>query len=184
MKRVMLVTTVALLAVMTTSPAMAEPLPDLTVAKTGPERVSVGKDGSAPVTHHITVTNIGDAPVLIPDVDQFYLVRDVTYRRGQSRGGGAANLNSCPTQRPRPQVPEEVKEKVNLFLPSVSEECLEYTLRQPLAPGASQPHVLYVTYNMAGGGLVTNCATADPDNLIRESNEANNTDCLTTHVTR
>ena len=32
----------------------------------------------------------------------------------------------------------------------------------------------------ASGGYIINCATVDPDNVIVESSESNNTDCVTT----
>jgi len=177
----------ALLAIMVASPAFAqeESLPDLVVDKTGPEVVSIAKSETANVQHDITVTNIGDAPAIFPaTVPAPVLLRDVIYAHGQRQGGGAANMNNCPTSRPRPQVPEEVKERIDVHPAAASEECLEYTTRVPLMPDQSQPHVLYSYYTFDGGGLVTDCATADPDNLIVESDETNNTDCLTTHVTR
>ena len=51
-----------------------------------------------------------------------------------------------------------------------------------ISPGGALRQASVGVDTIAPGGHIMNCATVDPDNVIVESDESNNTDCVTTKI--
>jgi hypothetical protein len=51
-----------------------------------------------------------------------------------------------------------------------------------IRPGGGLRNASVSVYIVASGGHFINCATVDPDNAIVESDESNNTDCVTIQI--
>jgi hypothetical protein len=172
----------ALLGLTEPSKAQSAPLPDLTVLKTGPATATQGDT----VTWDITMTNIGsgDAVVALPTGSgQKTILQDVFtsstpehFLASRWTQEAAFPYDHCfgGTQEPG---------RLNLgwFL------CPE--INQPvdvIPPGGVRGFT--VTIEDLGvsptveSTVITNCATVDPDNVITESNESNNTSCVVTVV--
>jgi hypothetical protein len=164
------------------SRAQSALLPDLTVLKTGPATASQGDT----VTWDITMTNIGSgsAVVALPTGSgQKTILQDVFtsstpehYLASRWTQEAVFPYNLCSGGF---QVPGQLS--LGWFL------CPE--INQPadvIPPGGVRTFT--VTIEDLGvsptveSTVITNCATVDPDNLITESNESNNTSCVVTVV--
>jgi hypothetical protein len=194
---VLLLASVATALVLTSGIALAQegPLPDLAVTKSGPEVVTLEKTGqsefskfnkSAEPRHEATAVNVGDAPavfeygeVLIND--EFVLNGRITSvghtAFGNFEGYPAwSGDGSFEVEGPQPH-PFVKSARGNYFwrsaLPGGS---------LTVQPGQNFGSITWVTF--VSEGTFENCATADPDNVIVESDETNNTACFTTVVRR
>ncbi len=154
--------------------AQTEPLPDLTVEKTGPSTAEPDSNGSIRIDYTVTVRNIGTGGATVqPNV---LLLTDTVSARNNFINGtmpGSGNQGYCANGTggrggasfvyPRcPQYPPDVilAGETRVFNPAI-----------------------YIA-SPKRSGTVTNCATVDPDNAIAESDESNNTACVTTVIGR
>jgi hypothetical protein len=172
----------ALLGLTEPSKAQSAPLSDLTVLKAGPATATQGDT----VTWDITMTNIGsgDAVVALPTGSgQKTILQDVFtsstpehFLASRWTQEAAFPYDHCfgGTQEPG---------RLNLgwFL------CPE--INQPvdvIPPGGVRGFTVAIedlgVSPTVKSTVITNCATVDPDNVITESNESNNTSCVVTVV--
>jgi hypothetical protein len=158
--------------------AQEEPLPDLTVEKSGPETATLNDSGFVNIVHPATVTNIGDAPAEVQSGT--VLLRDETEIQGRftgygyGGGGGRFGIEGGGTVQHAPS--ERFYVAGDIF-------CQYHAMDNPYVMDPGESMFGRTPVRMISGGRVTNCATADPYNVIAESDETNNTDCLTTVVT-
>jgi hypothetical protein len=164
--------------------AQSNPLPDLTIVKTQyfvvtePAAFYCEDDPLMKVCWQLTVTNIGlgDAVVLGGSGGAGpVLLRDVmTYRVGDIHGFGSGSGGSwCGGSNEGSTPGEEVN---SWFLCDSSIFIL---------PPGEQPGTFATSVTVAPGvesTSIRNCATVDPENVIEESNESNNTSCVVTRV--
>lgn len=181
MKRMVVVLGVA--AVMTTVVALTagtalaqeEPLPDLTIDKTGPSTATPDDF----VTYYFDVTNVGSGDAVLPS--GAVLVRDELRTSGHLTGfssGGCFNVGvtghsggSFATQGGLVAPTRFSQDTWN----SESTDAI-------ISPGGGCTGGSVGVAPPASGGQIINCVTVDPDNVIVESDESNNTDCVTTKI--
>jgi hypothetical protein len=191
---VLLLASVATALVLTSGIALAQegPLPDLVVTKTGPEEVALEKTGpskftkfnkSAEPRHEATVVNVGDAPAVF-EYGEVLINDDLVLNgritsvgnthfgdyEGIASGGSSYFEQDGPERRPF-----WTAVKTNAFLRSAFQGAVV-----TVQPGQTFGTITWATF--VGEGTFENCATADPDNVIVESDETNNTACFTTVV--
>jgi uncharacterized repeat protein (TIGR01451 family) len=173
MRRILIVVTVAayLAALVSFSIPVAgaqeEPLPDLTVEKTGPTTVAAGDA----VRYQIVVTNIGAGDAAIPAGT--VLLRDELGIYGrqsfwETGGGGCPPHFSGISFQGGGRV-------AGTFT-------TDHTVNNPAVLPSGGTCSFSTGAGLQNPGRITNCATVDPDNAIRESDETNNTSCVTTRV--
>jgi hypothetical protein len=171
-----------------TALAQEEPLPDLTIDKTGPS-TATPPPGQF-VEYNIDVTNVGSGDAVLPS--GAVLVRDdISSRSGRFTGFSYGNVRTTEgvTGLPfgldnefagippgAPGVPQ-TKQTINLLIPS-REEFSEAII----SPGGAIRGATIGIQTEAPGGYIIDCATVDPDNIIVESDESNNTECVTTKI--
>ena len=129
------------------------PLPDLTIAKTGPAAVAA----SAPLTYTLTVNNLGTAnasDIKVADTLPFG-VSNVSF--------STTSLFTCSSNEPAlPHAPA-----------LITVTCLGGRVNQ----GANGTITINTT-SPAAPGSITNTAAVDPDQAIAETNELNNASSL------
>src|SRR4051812_458034 len=129
------------------------PMPDLTIAKTGPTSVPV----SSPVTYTLTVNNLGTANaanIKVSDTLPFG-VSGVSF--------STTSLFSC--SKDEPALPHPAT--------TITVTCVGGAVNM----GANGTITINST-SPAAAGPITNTASVDPDQTIAESNELNNTSAL------
>ena len=163
--------------------AQEESLPDLTIDKTGPSTATSHED----VTWHIDVTNVGSGDAFLPS--GAVLVRDdvrsyagkITGTTGPSNFLTIEGVTGLPVgidvQFP-PAPPGSPWTRYIADMVNPERESSDAII----SPGGALRQASVGVRTKASGGHIINCATADPDNVIVESNESNNTDCVTTKI--
>jgi uncharacterized repeat protein (TIGR01451 family) len=162
-----------------TALAQEESLPDLTIDKTGPSTATPGEY----VTYNIDVTNVGSGDAVLPS--GAVLVRDdIRSRSGRFTAFGFGNVNTTegvtglPFGLHNEFVPggTRTKQTINLLIPPwESSDAI-------ISPGGALRGATISAATEASGGFIIDCATVDPDNIIVESDESNNTECVTTKI--
>ena len=149
--------------------AQEESLPDLTVDKTGPSTAT--PDDS--VEYRFDVTNVGSGDAVLPS--GAVLVRDELRTSGSLRLVGQISAGSCGrfAMQSGPGSP------TRLVVECWNSESTDAIISPGAGPGYG---FVSLSNPPASGGHIINCATADPDNVIVESDESNNTDCVTTKI--
>jgi uncharacterized repeat protein (TIGR01451 family) len=176
-----LAVTIALVVLLASGTALAqdESLPDLTIDKTGPSTATPGET----VGYNIDVTNVGSGDAVLPS--GAVLVRDVvSSRSGRFRGFGYGNVITTEGVTGLPVGLQ------NEFAPGVTRTKQTIDLVNPpgefsdaiISPGGAIRGANISVQTEASGGYIINCATVDPDNVIVESDESNNTECVTTKI--
>jgi uncharacterized repeat protein (TIGR01451 family) len=159
--------------------AQEEPLPDLAIDKTGPSTATPGEY----VTYNIDVTNVGSGDAVLPS--GAVLVRDdIRSRSGRFTAFGFGNVNTTegvtglPFGLHNEFAPggTRTKQTINLLIPPWEPS------DAIISPGGALRGSTISTATEASGGFIIDCATVDPDNVIVESDESNNTDCVTTKI--
>jgi hypothetical protein len=153
--------------------AQEESLPDLTVDKTGPSTATPDEF----VTYSFDVTNVGTGDAVLPS--GAVLVRDELSTTGRwtssSTGGGipvgVTGISGFSLQ----QVPSPPTRLIFDIWNAESTDAI-------ISPGGGVMQNSVGVDTRASGGHIINCATADPDNVIVESDESNNTDCVRTEI--
>ena len=159
--------------------AQEEPLPDLTIDKTGPSTAAPDDF----VTYFIDVTNVGSGDAFLPS--GAVLVRDdARSHAGIFQGVGSSNFNiiegvtglpvGIDTQSP----PGGTRTRYLTDMVNPERESSDAII----SPGGALREASVSFGVRASGGYILNCATVDPDNVIVESDESNNTDCVTTKI--
>jgi hypothetical protein len=155
--------------------AQDESLPDLTVEKTGPSTAGANDF----IEYRFDVTNVGSGDAVLPS--GAVLVRDDLRVPGTLRGSsigtdsgglvGVTGISGLATETG-----------------SVSRKEFRVDLRNSestdaiISPGGGLRQAGVFIDNKASGDFIINCATADPDNVIVESDESNNIECITTKI--
>jgi hypothetical protein len=162
--------------------AQEESLPDLTVDKTGPSTATPDER----ITYFIDVTNVGSGDAVLPS--GAILVRDDLriasgkWKEAGFGGGFTVGVTGIPyfIAQEAPVPHNERISTTRLAWEWVNYS--EFAADAIISPGGglSQGSVSVVTF--ASGDHTINCATVDPDNVIVESDESNNTDCVTTKI--
>ena len=166
---IVLAVAIAVLMLLASGAALAqeESLPDLTVEKTGPSTATPDDF----VTYYITVTNVGSGDAVLPP--GAVLVRDELRTSGSLRRSPISAGSCGPALTVGPVSP------TRLLFECWNSESTDFII----PPGVEPPLQGFVALNPpASGGHIINCATVDPDNVIVESDESNNTDCVTTKI--
>jgi hypothetical protein len=186
MKKLMLLALVLAVLASTgigTAVAQEEPLPDLEAAKTGPSVVVVGD----PIIHTGVISNAGDTSVVI-EPGEYYL-RDEAVVRGNQDDEVSPGFSYIHNYErvPGEELPGGGRSctgpnQVNLNHCLVHIFEMSNTSQNPITINAGGYTEVTSTYIMLSAGWVTNCIMADPENAIQESNEENNTSCVTTKV--
>jgi hypothetical protein len=161
--------------------AQEELLPDLTVDKTGPSMATPAPGEM--VTYNIDVTNVGSGDAVLPS--GAVLVRDdISSRSGRFQGFGYGNVittegvTGLPFGLHNEFAPggTRTKQTINLLIPPwESSDAI-------ISPGGAIRGANISVQTEASGGYIIDCATVDPDNIIVESDESNNTECVTTKI--
>jgi hypothetical protein len=155
--------------------AQEESLPDLTIDKTGPSRATTDDY----VSYSIDVTNVGSGDVVLPS--GAILVRDELRAGGRVQGSGfGSGLIVGVTG-----IPYFIPQEAPLTTKRLAWEWVNYSefaADAIISPGGGLMQASVSVDTVAPGGHIVNCATADPDNVIVESDESNNTDCVTTKI--
>jgi hypothetical protein len=161
--------------------AQEELLPDLTVDKTGPSTATPAPGQS--VGYNIDVTNVGSGDAVLPS--GAVLVRDVvSSRSGRFKGGGYGNVvttegvTGLPVGLHNEYAPGGTRTKQTIDLVNPPWEFSDAII----SPGGALRGASISVQTEASGGYIINCATVDPDNVIVESDESNNTECVTTKI--
>ena len=162
--------------------AQEESLPDLTIDKTGPSTApaQLGED----VTYYIDVTNVGSGDALLPS--GAVLVRDDARSfSGILQESSAGNFLTIEGVTGLPvgidvQYPGNTRTRLITDLVNPERESSDAII----SPGGALRQASVGVGTRGSGGYIINCATVDPDNVIVESNESNNTDCVTTKIRR
>jgi hypothetical protein len=155
--------------------AQEESLPDLTVDKTGPSTATPDDL----VTHSFDVTNVGSGDAVLPS--GAVLVRDNLRASGHLTGfSGGSGINVGVTGVSGGSFATQG----GLVAPTrFSEDTWNSESTDAIiAPGGGSTGAFVSVSPPASGGHIINCATVDPDNVIVESDESNNTDCVTTKI--
>jgi hypothetical protein len=159
--------------------AQEEPLPDLTIDKTGPSTVTSHED----VSWNIDVTNGGSGDAFLPS--GAVLVRDdIRSRAGIIQGIGSGNfytiegVTGLPVGIDVQYPPGTTRTRFITDFVNPERESSDATI----SPGGALRGASVDAGTRGSGGHIINCATADPDNVIVESDESNNTDCVTTRI--
>jgi hypothetical protein len=159
--------------------AQSEALPDLTVVKTryfvNPVFGSCG-DPLTSACWQMPVSNIGSGDAVVPagNGDEGpVLLRDVmNYRVGEVIPSGFGSTGNWCLTNDNSTAGTEVSTLANcLFREEV------------ISPFDVEPILLATNAALAPGvesATIRNCATVDPDNVIEESDESNNTSCVVT----
>jgi uncharacterized repeat protein (TIGR01451 family) len=128
-------------------------LPDLTIAKTGPQTVPV----SSPMAYTLTINNLGNANASgIKVIDTLPLgLSAVSY--------STTSLFVCTSNEPALPHPPAV---------------ITVTCDGGIVNAGSNGTITVSATSPAASGSITNTAVVDPDNTIAESNEQNNTSAL------
>jgi hypothetical protein len=151
--------------------AQEELLPDLTVEKTGPS--TAGPNDY--VEYRFDVTNVGSGDAVLPS--GAVLVRDELRTSGALRLSGGLGSGSCGSFA----VQSGPVSPTRLVVECWNSESTDAIISPGGGPGYG---FVSLQSPPASGGYIIDCATADPDNVIVESNESNNTDCVTTKIRR
>jgi hypothetical protein len=158
--------------------AQDESLPDLTIDKTGPTTATPAPDEF--VIYSIDVTNVGSGDAFLPS--GAVLVRDeTTSRAGILQGSSAGNFLTIEGVTGLPVGIDVVypgNTRTRLITDMVNPE--RESSDAIISPGGALREASVSFGVRASGGYILNCATVDPDNVIVESDESNNTDCVTT----
>jgi hypothetical protein len=160
--------------------AQEESLPDLTVDKTGP--TTAAPDDF--VTHYFDVTNVGSGDAILPSGAT--LVRDTIRVSGSFRhefalahtGGFPVGVTGIPAVLSSRQGASLSHNPTTFFI----DEWNDYPTDAIISPGGGFMQFQTSINPPASGGRIVDCATVDPDNVIVESDESNNTDCFTTKI--
>jgi hypothetical protein len=154
--------------------AQEESLPDLTVDKTGPSTATANEF----VIWNIDVTNVGSGDAVLPSGT--VLMRDNLRATGRltSAGLGSGALVGVTGVDCFCDTPESIVHQTRI----VAEWRNGQSPDAIISPGGGIQDAQVATNVPASGGHIINCATVDPDNVIVESNESNNTDCVTTKI--
>jgi hypothetical protein len=161
--------------------AQEEPLPDLTIDKTGPSTATPAPDEF--VIYSIDVTNVGSGDAVLPS--GAVLVRDdVRSRAGIFQGSTIGNFSTIEGVTGLPvgidlQFPPGGN-RTRFLIDMVNPE--RESSDAIISPGGALRQASVGVDTKAPGGQIVNCATTDPDNVIVESDESNNTDCVTTQI--
>jgi hypothetical protein len=149
--------------------AQEESLPDLTVDKTGPSTATPDDY----VEYRFDVTNVGSGDAVLPS--GAVLVRDELRTSGALRLSGGIGGGSCGSFATQSGPVSPTRLVV---------ECWNSESTDAIISPGGGPGYGFVSLDTppASGGRIINCATADPDNVIVESDESNNTDCVTTRI--
>ena len=157
--------------------AQEEPLPDLTIDKIGPSTATSHEF----VNWNIDVTNVGSGDAFLPS--GAVLVRDdIRSFAGILRGSGAGNfltiegVSGLPVGIDVQYPPGSTRTRLITDLVNPERESSDATI----SPGGALRGASVAADTRGSGGYIINCATVDPDNVIVESDESNNTDCVTT----
>jgi CARDB len=164
------VVTAAMFATIATAQAQEEPLPDLTVQKTGPSTASPGDL----VRYNIIVSNIGSG-IAIVGPGEVLLRDETTVNIGtpfKYATGGPANY-IVNTKTVGDKVITEAAHRAEngndgIYPASSGRAPYQFSVDIQLQPDSK--------------GSITNCATVDPNDEVSESNESNNTTCVSTKV--
>ena len=167
-----------------TALAQEESLPDLTIDKTGPSTATPTPDDPW-VMYYIDVANVGSGDAFWPS-DTVLVRDDVRSHAGMFQGVTVGNFETiegltglcCINVQPQPTTPVRTRmiwEWTNP--PWESTDAI-------ISPGGALRRASLGVGIRAPSGYVLNCATVDPDNVIVESDESNNTDCVTTKIVR
>jgi hypothetical protein len=147
--------------------AQEESLPDLTVEKTGPSTATPDDF----VGYSITVRNVGSGDAVLPS--GAVLVRDELRPSGTLKRSAISAGSCAPGLTVGPVSP------TRLLFECWNSESTDFII----SPGVEPPLQGFVGISPpASGGHIINCATVDPDNVIVESDESNNTDCVRTEI--
>ena len=151
--------------------AQEELLPDLTVDKTGPSTATPAPDEF--ITYFFDVTNVGSGDAVLPS--GAVLVRDELRTSGALRLSGGIGGGSCGSFA----LASGPVSPTRLVVECWNSESTDAIISPGGGPGQG-----FVSLDSppASGGHIINCATADPDNVIVESDESNNTDCVRTKI--
>jgi hypothetical protein len=161
--------------------AQEELLPDLTVDKTGPSTATPAPDEF--VIYSIDVTNVGSGDAVLPS--GAVLVRDeVRSHAGIFQGSTTGNFRTIEGVTGLPvgidlQFPPGGT-RTRLLIDMVNPE--RESSDAIISPGGALRQAPVGVDTKASGGYIINCATVDPDNVIVESDESNNTECVTTKI--
>ena len=150
-------------------------LPDLTVDKTGPSTATPDEF----VTYSIDTTNVGFGDAFLPS--GAVLLRDEVISNAGKITGLSANsglpVGTTPSSGFSTQQASGTK-RMSFSVEFYKGDSTDTTI----FPGGGLLQTGVGVDTKASGGHIINCATADPDNVIVESDEANNTDCVTTKI--
>jgi hypothetical protein len=171
----------ALLGLAAPSKAQSEPLPDLTVLKTGPATASQGDT----VTWDITMTNIGSGSAVVaalpPGSDQKTILQDVFTSTTREEFIASRWIQEAvfPYDHCFGGFQQPGQIRLGWFLcPNINQPV------DVIPPGGVRPFTVTIVgvSPTVESTVITNCATVDPDNVIEESNESNNISCMVTVV--
>jgi hypothetical protein len=152
--------------------AQEESLPDLTVDKTGPSTAPPDEQ----VFFFFDVTNVGPGDAVLPFGT--VLVRDeIRSHAGKitGLGGGDGFIDGGTGVISSEQGPIKPTTVTSDFHNAESTDAIIF-------PGGAYRQASVVVRTFRAAGHIINCATADPDNVVVESDESNNTDCVTTQI--
>jgi hypothetical protein len=173
---IVLAVAIAVVVLLASGAALAqeESLPDLTVDKTGPSTATANEF----VIWNIDVTNVGSGDAVLPSGT--VLMRDNLRATGRltSAGLGSGALVGVTGVDCFCDTPESIVHQTRI----VAEWRNGQSPDAIISPGGGIQDAQVATNVPASGGHIINCATVDPDNVIVESNESNNTDCVTTKI--
>jgi hypothetical protein len=197
MKRILLLWAVVAVVLML-DPGLAlgqetEPLPDLVPVLEAPASASAGDS----LQFYTGVSNVGEGVAVIPHGTRLI---ETTFTKGPHVLTGTGGFGGGPSGG----VVEGLQLQTDLCVTGPStglttgvgkQYCLqsvhlhydesgEETFPAYVYPGATTSLGVSVQLNQNGGPDVDYCVTVDPDNIIAESDETNNTVCATTQVRR
>lgn len=154
--------------------AQEESLPDLTVDKTGPSTATPDDQ----VTYTFDVTNVGSGYAVLPS--GAVLVRDNLRASGRLTGASSASCGNVGVTG----VSGGFASQGGIVAPTRFREDTwnSESTDAIISPGGGCTGAFFSVEPTPSGGHIINCATVDPDNVIVESDESNNTDCVTTKI--
>jgi hypothetical protein len=175
-----------------------EPLPDLTVSKSGPGQVMLEHVGNSEsemfnkrvyLEHHTTGVNVGDAPAVFPEgtiVLRNDIVIDgrITSLGGTGVFGTYEGVITCCHQSyfEQGKGSSEQQAQRRHFWTSVRTDNFLLSGVPNATVWPSETVEVITSAVFVSEGTFQTCATVDPDNVVVESDETNNTACLTTVV--
>jgi hypothetical protein len=178
--------------------AQEEPLPDLTVSKSGPGQAMLEHVGNsefemfnkrAYLEHQAMGVNVGDAPAVFPEgtiVMSDDIVADgrITSLGTSGAFGNYEGVITCCHSSYFEQGgggPQQQAEH-RRFWTSVRTDVLLLSGVPNATVWPGETVGVITSASFVSKGTYQNCATVDPDNVVVESDETNNTTCLTTVV--